>query len=376
MAAVRFLLCLAALLLVLPGIALAQDADGDGRPAGQLDCDDEDPTVYLNAPEICGDGIDQSCSGGDLTEDGDEDGWVDARCDNETNCAANPTSDACTVEEFDCNDGDAELNLDDADGDGFSTCDDDCDDTDASIDPVDDDGDGFNDCDGDCDDADSAVGPNGTEVCGDGIDNDCDGEPDNVDLDGDGAITGDCGGDDCDDEDATLNPNVPEEGAGCNDSIDNDCDTNIDNTDEDCFEAPEVSAGADIQDRFLGNTVVVVLDGSGTTDFNDADELVYTWTVEPADGNVTVTGDPASPYWYLSFSAAADETLEWSYTATLTVSDGNPATDDGSDSITVRFWRPSYVPPKSCSQAAPTGSGSAVLLLLLFGGVAARRRRS
>ena len=370
----RFTVCLFATFLLMPGLAFAQDADGDGRPEGQLDCDDTDPTVYLNADEICGDGIDQSCSGGDLTVDEDGDGALDERCNNDAHCAANPDDPVCSATEFDCNDGDETLNLSDADGDGFSSCDNDCDDEDASVDPVDDDGDGFDDCGGDCDDTDDAVSPAGTEVCGDELDNDCDGEPDNVDLDGDGAITADCGGDDCDDTDGSLNPNAPEADGTCNDSVDNDCDTLIDNLDDDCFEGPEASAGTDIQDRYLGGTIVVVLDASGTTDFNAADELSYTWVVEPADANVTLTNDTTSEFAYLSFSAGADETLEWNYTATLTVSDGNAATDDDTASINVRFWRPTYVPPKSCAQTGSATPAGLLALLFLMGGLAYRRR--
>ena len=40
------------------------DEDGDGFRA-YLDCDDTDPTVYPCASEVCGDGIDQDCSGAD-----------------------------------------------------------------------------------------------------------------------------------------------------------------------------------------------------------------------------------------------------------------------------------------------------------------------
>ncbi|MCG8564705.1 MAG: putative metal-binding motif-containing protein, partial [Desulfobacterales bacterium] len=70
------------------------DADGDGfgrsnwtwtgyppAPAGWVtdstDCDDGDSTVHPGAVEICGDGVDNDCSGGDLAcdSDNDDDGW-------------------------------------------------------------------------------------------------------------------------------------------------------------------------------------------------------------------------------------------------------------------------------------------------------------
>ena len=42
------------------------DDDGDGYLSCVDDCDDGDASSYLNAPEICGDGIDQDCDGVDL----------------------------------------------------------------------------------------------------------------------------------------------------------------------------------------------------------------------------------------------------------------------------------------------------------------------
>ena len=48
------------------GNSCDNDIDGDGFTLAQGDWNDYDNTLYPNAPEICGDGIDQSGSGGDL----------------------------------------------------------------------------------------------------------------------------------------------------------------------------------------------------------------------------------------------------------------------------------------------------------------------
>jgi hypothetical protein len=48
------------------------DGDSDGFTANQGDCNDEDDAVYPGATEVCGDGIDQNCSGADLTCSEDE----------------------------------------------------------------------------------------------------------------------------------------------------------------------------------------------------------------------------------------------------------------------------------------------------------------
>ena len=43
------------------------DEDGDGYTSDQGDCDDTDDTIFPGAEDICGDGIDQDCSGSDLS---------------------------------------------------------------------------------------------------------------------------------------------------------------------------------------------------------------------------------------------------------------------------------------------------------------------
>ena len=153
--------------------ALCCDIDGDGVFADSClgsDCDDSDPSVYLNAPEDggtftnMGDGIDNDCDGlideGMLNYDDDGDGYseVDGDC-NDNNPNIHP--------------GATELvgnNLDD-DCDGL---------TDAGTDSTDDDGDGFSELDGDCDDNNANVNPNVEEIADNGIDDNCNGEIDEI----------------------------------------------------------------------------------------------------------------------------------------------------------------------------------------------------
>ncbi len=181
------------------------DNDSDGYTENQGDCDDGDSGINPGVAETCGDGIDQDCSGADLvcSEDTDDDG------------------DGYTENQGDCNDGDSGIYPGAAEtcGDGI---DQDCsgDDLVCSED-IDDDGDGYTENQGDCDDEDSDINPDATETCGDGIDQDCSGSdlicPEDIDDDSDG-YTENQG--DCDDEDSDINPGAAEI---CGDGIDQDC---------------------------------------------------------------------------------------------------------------------------------------------------------
>ncbi len=137
-----------------PCPASTPDADADGICEDE-DCDDDDPTVYPGAEELC-DGLDNACTGYVPADERDGDG------DGEPICAG------------DC---------DDADPGRFSGKTETCDGVDENCDgvfsdEVDADQDRVRICAGDCDDRTTRVGPGFAEICGDSIDNDCDGEID------------------------------------------------------------------------------------------------------------------------------------------------------------------------------------------------------
>ena len=322
------------------------DEDGDGFEAAD-DCDDSDANVHPDAEEVCDDGVDNDCDGADWlsTQDLDSDG-------------ESPSAVGCGG--TDCDDEDATLNSADLDGDQITTC------------------------NGDCDDSvetGALAGPDLDETCGDSIDNDCSGVADDEDLDGDGFLSPDCAGDDCDDENPTTNPEADESEATCGDGVDNDCDGFIDETDAHCFEEPEVDAGIDQQSLYLGGNVVVVFDGSGTTDGNEDDTLSYTWALAGSAADypgVTYQfiTDPGSPYAFLRFHAdPGAEATSWDFVASLVVSDGlhTTAADDENATVSAHIYRPISYSSVGCSLASRSPGGLlALVLLCMFAGL--RRR--
>ena len=142
-----------------------KDNDGDGFFGTQGDCDDGNSDIYPGATEVCGDGIDQDCSGADmacpeLPENVDNDG------------------DGLTETQGDCDDGNSGIYPGAAEecGDGI---DQDCSGADLVCpelpENIDNDGDEINESDGDCNDSDGSIYPGAIETCGDGIDQDCSG---------------------------------------------------------------------------------------------------------------------------------------------------------------------------------------------------------
>ncbi len=185
-------------------IAVAEQAcePPDGYVESRDDCDDQDPTSYGGALEVC-DGVDNDC---DRQVDEDVTTTYYADADKDGFGTPNYTKDACTI-------------------------------------PV-----GYVENDQDCDDSDATRYPGAPELC-DYKDNDCDGtvdedastQPFYRDADGDGY--GDAAdaqeaceppdgyvpnATDCDDGNASINPQAQET---CN-GIDDDCDTRVDDADD------------------------------------------------------------------------------------------------------------------------------------------------
>lgn len=260
----------------------AVDADGDTFTT-DVDCDDADATINPDATEIVDNGIDEDCSGADLTTaevDADSDGsFADVDCD-DADAAINPSATEILDNDVDedC-DGFASLSTDDNDVDGFTA-------------------------DVDCDDADATVFPTATEVADNGIDEDCDGSDlvttvEEVDADLDGFNAGTDSGDDCDDTDATINPDAIE-------ILDNDVDENCDGvkettTTEECEDGDE-TCDPDFDNDGLCDHAIA--DDDVVIDYDDSTANTWYWV----DYESTVTTGTGGFAYYEYVDGTKNET--------------------------------------------------------------------
>ena len=177
---------------VCPPACSCTDADDDGYYSTscsdsdcspRIDCDDGRSSVHPGASEICGNGRDDDCSGGDEVcppacscTDADDDGYYSTSC-----------SDSDCSPRMDCDDGRSSVHPGASEICGNGR-DDDCSGGDAVCPPAcsctDADDDGYystscsdSDCSPrmDCDDGRSSVHPGASEICGNGRDDDCSG---------------------------------------------------------------------------------------------------------------------------------------------------------------------------------------------------------
>ena len=290
------------------------DNDGDGSSGESGDCDDTNPAIHPGAAEICGDGIDQNCTGSDAScDDVDEDGFTTDDCDDNNFFTHPGAMEFCDGKDNNCN-GEIDEGIDelptwfrDADGDGFGY-----DDREgiieACLQPV-----GYVDNDQDCDDTDGTIYPGAVDECGDDIDQDCDGNdqlcPSDIDDDNDG-YTENQG--DCDDANRRISPGEMEY---CGDGVDNNCNGLVD-------EDPDVTLSAGIASSTeleFGSDLVLAAAppalSPGCTNY-----LTYEWDIK-SDGVYDFTGQEVTVSWDNIVSILGSVTPPAVFSVTLTVSD-------------------------------------------------------
>jgi hypothetical protein len=194
------------------------DGDGDGVTDCGGDCEDGDPAIHPDVPEIC-DGIDQDCDGetdenatdgSTFYEDKDGDGFGISG----VSTIACEQPDGYAEEIGDCNDDDPAFYPGAPETDCEDPNDYNCD---GSVGFAGADNDGFAACE-ECDDSNPEVHPGHPELC-DGLDNDCNGNPDAPGGEGDADNDGSLACEDCNDNDPM---NFPTNMELC-DGLDNNC---------------------------------------------------------------------------------------------------------------------------------------------------------
>jgi len=293
-------------LTVVVGIDLT--CTGPGESTNANDCNDGSPAIYLGAPEVVADGVDQDCDNrDDCFVDGDFDSFGDVSTvvGQDLTCSFVGESGVDT----DCNDGDGSVypGAPEVVADGI---DQDCDAADHCW--LDNDGDGFGTplssvagidltCMGsgespnadDCNDGLASIFLGAPEVTADGVDQDCDLRDDcfvDGDLDGFGVAATTTGQDltcsfagesavdtDCDDLQILIFPGAVETPG---DGIDQDCDLADDcyeDLDEDTYGSVAVIQGLDLTCANLGESPT-------PDDCNDGDPFIHPAGIEaPAD---------------------------------------------------------------------------------------------
>lgn len=269
-----------------------RDNDGAGDPdtaqqsCGNLegfvtnadDCNDDDPTVYTGAPELC-DEVDNNCN------DVEDEGAVDQGF------------------------------YPDADGDGFG--DEDAPET-LSCEPIE----GSVTNADDCNDGNGLVSPSATETCGDSLDNDCDGDVD-------------CDDADCADDTACTAIECPDDGFEDNDDIAGAAAITAGTVDgliscdgDDDFFAISLAAG----DELTIDATFADADGDVDVQLQDAEGRVIAASTTVTDNeNISLTIADAGTYYVRVLMYRDEGAAGAAYALDIVVDGGEPTDcrDDG-----------------------------------------------